>query len=220
MSTQSKKPLADDTRKAANAVSNVDTALALLPSLQLVAASRVGPILAARAQVTGSNANASPASSIVDQVRARIANQPEVSPETFVVHGNVVDASGAAVTGFKMILSDASGTLEQRLQPQPSNADGYMTLTLRAGEFPEIVGKQADVFVRVVDAAGAEVYAPPQGVAAGAGKLATFTATVPGNAPVPGRLGKIVPGAPSKAATPVKPPRPVGRARAPKPPQS
>jgi hypothetical protein len=220
MSTQSKEPSADDTRKAASAVSNVDTAIALLPSLQLVAASRVGPILAARAQVTGSNPNSSPASSIVDQVRARIANQPEVSPETFVVHGNVIDASGAAATGYKMILSDASGTLEQRLQPQPSNADGYMTLTLRAGEFPEIVGKQADVFVRVVDTAGTEVYAPPQGVAAGAGKLATFTATVPGNAPAPAGLGKILPGPESKATLSAKPPRPTAKARKPKPPQS
>jgi len=54
--------------------------------------------------------------------------------ETFVIHGNVIDSTGAPLPGYKMVLSDGTGTPRQAGQSHsPVNSDAYATLTLRSG---------------------------------------------------------------------------------------
>ncbi len=118
-------------------------------------------------------------------------------PQTFVVLGRVVDATGAGLKGYKLTLSDANGDLS-RVAPVVSDADGFFTLHLRLGELPpSVVG--GSIYVRVSDPKGSEIFAPSAPLTVRGGEVGSFSAISP-VAATPNAIPKATPKASATAS--------------------
>jgi hypothetical protein len=111
--------------------------------------------------------------------QAKLRNPATATAETFVVHGSIVDETGAPRADCSLVVTDAGTAISSKLGPQQANADGYASVVLRAAEFPTIVNGPEPVFVSVLDDRGRQVYAPDDGVAAKANAILTFRVMVP-----------------------------------------
>jgi hypothetical protein len=111
--------------------------------------------------------------------RAALNNPAPVSPETFVVHGAIVDENGKPRTDCSLAVTDAGTVVSSKLGPQKANTDGYATAVLRAAEFPSVIDGTTPIFVSVTDGEGRQVFAPAKAVTAKPGGVATFRAVVP-----------------------------------------
>ena len=146
----------------------------------------------------------------ISSSQANLRNPVTASAENFVVHGSIVDETGAPRADCSLVVTDAGTAISSKLGPQQANADGYASVVLRAAEFPTIVNGTEPVFVSVLDERGRQVYAPGDGVAAKTNAILAFRVVVPRVAAtaVPSPRSKPVPAkktvAPVKAAPKVK----------------
>jgi hypothetical protein len=115
----------------------------------------------------------------ISSSQAKLRNPATATAETFVVHGIIVDETGAPRTDCSLVVTDAGTAISSKLGPQQANADGYASVVLRAAEYPTIVNGTEPVFVSVLDDRGRQVYAPGDGVAAKTNTILTFRVVVP-----------------------------------------
>ena len=118
----------------------------------------------------------------ISTAQGRLRNPATATAETFVVHGLIVDETGAPRTDCSLVVTDAGTAVSSKIGPQRSNADGYASVVLRAAEFPTIVNGAEPVFISVLDDAGRQVYAPGDAVAAKSNAVVTFRVVVPRDA--------------------------------------
>jgi len=115
----------------------------------------------------------------ISTAQATIRNQAVVTPDSFLVQGQIVDETGAPRTDCSLVVADAGQAVSSKIGPQKANADGFASVLLRAAEFPGVVNGSEPVFVSVLDGQGRQVYAPSTAVAAKSGLAITFRAVVP-----------------------------------------
>lgn len=115
----------------------------------------------------------------ISTTQGTLRNPATATTETFVVHGLIVDETGAPRADCSLVVTDAGTAISSKIGPQQANADGYASVVLRAAEFPTIVNGKEPVFVSVLDEAGRQVYAPGDGVAAKTNAIVTFRVVVP-----------------------------------------
>jgi hypothetical protein len=115
----------------------------------------------------------------IGEMGDREAHLPKPSADTLVIQGRIIDAKGRGVKNLQLRITDPQGTIKDRIQPIVSDSQGYFTLTLRGGEFPDLVRNKTDLFITVTDASGREVFKPAQPVHLEPGKAASFSLTLP-----------------------------------------
>jgi len=74
-----------------------------------------------------------------------------------------------------LTVTDPQQSLKRRVPSVPSDAQGFITLTLRSAEFPDLVKNKTDLFIRVTDQKGREVFAPTEAVRLEPGTTAVFS---------------------------------------------
>jgi hypothetical protein len=175
MSTPADQPASDS---AVSRSPQIDNLLGALADQQPALWKYLVSVLSLRETATGSDPDVTSATNAIAEALNWSTNRPRVASGTFVIHGNVIDPTGAPVSGYRMQLSTASRVLD-KIAPVAANSDGFVTVTLRTEEYPEIFKPDQPVLVRIIDNSGAEVYAPPKGVNAADGTMAVFTVVVP-----------------------------------------
>jgi|SRR5215510_3083771 len=115
-------------------------------------------------------------SKAVEAIRLQDAHLPAPAPDSFVIHGRVTDPQGQPLANHLLKLADPKQSIADRIPPTPSDEQGFITLTLRAAEFPDLVKNKTDLFLTVTDPSGREVYAPEEALHLEAGKAAVFSA--------------------------------------------
>jgi hypothetical protein len=133
----------------------------------------------------------------ISSSQAKLRNPATATTETFVVHGIIVDETGAPRTDCSLVVTDAGTAISSKLGPQQANADGYASVVLRAAEYPTVVNGTEPVFVSVLDDRGRQVYAPGDGVAAKTNTILTFRVVVP-------RVAASAPPSPTAEPAPAK----------------
>jgi hypothetical protein len=108
----------------------------------------------------------------VQNVRLAISRQPKPIPDAFILHGRIVDAAGNPVTKATVSLSDARRLANKLVKPVKTDENGFYTITLRTGEYPDLVKADEPLFVTVMDAKKQELAKPPDAIPIAIGKVA------------------------------------------------
>jgi hypothetical protein len=112
--------------------------------------------------------------SSIGAARLDFSRLPKASADAFVLHGQVLDSTGAPRDDASVSLSDASGTVDRRLPAARTDDNGYYTITLRVGEFPELEAGRTHLFVSIVDDDDREIAKPTQPVMFQPGRVAVM----------------------------------------------
>jgi hypothetical protein len=108
----------------------------------------------------------------VQNVQLAISRQPKAIRDAFILHGRIVDAAGNPVAKATVTLTDAQRLANKLVKPVKTDENGFYTITLRAGEYPDLVKADEPLFVTVMDAKNKELAKPPDGIPIAIGKVA------------------------------------------------
>jgi protocatechuate 3,4-dioxygenase beta subunit len=123
-------------------------------------------------ELTASIAKFSAVVKDLQSVRLAISRQPKPIRDAFILHGRIVDAAGNPVPKATVSLTDAQGLANKLIKPVKTDENGFYTITLRAGEYPDLVKADEPLFVTVVDAKKRELAKPPDAIPIAIGKVA------------------------------------------------
>jgi hypothetical protein len=98
---------------------------------------------------------------------------PDPKPDVFIVHGQVTGAPRSRKK-YRLTVTDPANK-KCKIPPVSSDENGFFTLTIRAKEFPDLVQNKSDLFLRITDSSGREVFAPADPVRVEPGGLALFS---------------------------------------------
>jgi hypothetical protein len=100
-----------------------------------------------------------------------IRKVPKQAADSFIIHGQVLNAAGEPMAKVNVSLSDAKGIVNTRVPPVTTDASGYYTMTLRANEFPDLTPDTSEMFVSVTDANNRQLAKPAQTIKYQPGKV-------------------------------------------------
>lgn len=100
--------------------------------------------------------------------------------DEWVVQGTVTRLDNAPMAGVTVSLYDRDLLFDDRLGDTTTDDEGRYRLVYRTGDFRDFIESRPDLYVRVLDAAGAELHTQPAKIRAEAGRTETLDVRVGG----------------------------------------
>jgi hypothetical protein len=108
--------------------------------------------------------------------------EPTVGPDVWMARGLVVDEKGQGFKGLVVSLYDRDLLFDDVLGTTLTDESGSFTILYRREAFRDLFEKSPDLYLKVIDNRGNELYSSKKAVRFKAGNVETFTVTIKGNA--------------------------------------
>ncbi len=106
--------------------------------------------------------------------------KPDSRLDTWTVKGSIVDAKGKPVAGLTVSLFDKEHVFDNYLGTAVSQANGSFAFAYKKEELPDLLKKNPDIYLQVLDKAGQTVYTSKKVVKCKAGKTEEVSIKIKG----------------------------------------
>jgi hypothetical protein len=104
--------------------------------------------------------------------------EPMPEPGSWVVRGRITDEAGRGCGGLTVSLYDADLFFDDRLGQTETDANGYYSFTYPTDAFRDLIERQPDIYLKVMDPAGQTLYTSDATVRFGAGRVEMVNVTL------------------------------------------
>jgi hypothetical protein len=143
-------------------------------------------------------ATADVAKTTLQRLAVREASRPAPKPHEWVVFGRVIDAAGEPVARVRVRAFDRDRKYDDLLGDTTTDADGGFSIVYHERDVLEAGEGLPELYVRVDDARGNELFSSRDSVRAQAGRAEYFEIVLPRNVPEPKPTPKSRPTRPTK----------------------
>lgn len=105
----------------------------------------------------------------------------ESTLDAWVVKGRVTDETGRGWEGLTVKLYDRDHFFDDRLGTTQTNANGEFTIIYRTEDFDDLFDARPDLYLKILDPAGNNLYSSEDSVRCNAGRVEVFNITIPRN---------------------------------------
>ncbi|WP_414569483.1 hypothetical protein [Nostoc sp. CCY 9925] len=109
----------------------------------------------------------------------RTQRRPQVKPGEWVVFGTVIDAQGNPVSGVRVRIFDRDYVYDDLLGDIETDEFGDFAVIYHQCDFADIIEKKPDLYIRVNDKQGNEVYSSQDSIRYHAGQAEFFEIVLP-----------------------------------------
>ena len=103
---------------------------------------------------------------------------PTEAPDTWIVRGAVIDEEGIGIGGLIVSLYDKDLIFDDVLGTTATDRSGYFKIMYRTEAFRDLFEERPDLYLKVTDNEGNELYTSKEAVWFEAGRIETFNVTV------------------------------------------